>query len=97
MAKRGSSKPAKVGTKRITGKQRVARIRNIAVARKSRKKGFGSGAKVTKSDRTKLAKIAGNEFMKTMKKNPNIKTLGGVAKVNPRYKAAMKAQMSGKW
>lgn len=45
MAKRGSSKPGgKKMPKRITGKQRVARIRNIAVARKSRKKGGRKGS-----------------------------------------------------
>ena len=38
---KGSSKPSKVGVSRITAKQRVARIRNMAIARKSRKKGGG--------------------------------------------------------
>jgi len=45
MAK-GSSKPGKVGVKKITAKQRIARIKNIAVARKARKKNVTSPEKI---------------------------------------------------
>ena len=49
MAKRGSSKPGgKKMPKKITGKQRVARIRNIAVARKAKKSGMKPRAKASK-------------------------------------------------
>ena len=48
MAKRGSSKPGgKKMPTRITGKQRVARIRNIAIARRAKKKA-GKGFLVPK-------------------------------------------------
>jgi len=47
--------------------------------------------------RAKLETAAKREFNKVMRKNPKIRTLGGVAKRSPKYAQTMAILKSGKY
>jgi hypothetical protein len=85
--------------KRITGKQRVARRKNIIIARKhkknQRKKGqyFGSGKKMTAKERKGIVKKAGKELARVERKR-KVKSL---SKVSTKYSNLMSLAGSSRW
>jgi len=108
MGKRSSAARKKAGAKaRITAKQKSARVKNIAIARKAKpaakgggaKKtasGFGSGKRVTKADRKSLEKRANRIINREAKKSPNV-SLRGIAKRSKTFANIQKSLSTGKW
>ena len=92
-------KTAGVRGKRITGKQKSARRKNIAIARKfkkkqrSKKQYFGSGKKITAKERKDLTKRATKELDRVSRKR-KVKSL---SKVSPKFSRLASLIASERW